>query len=220
MSDNEDRPLSDGELHDLLARPSAPQHLQKKLLKNLVEQVSSEQASIRQTRWRFGLALSFSVNIVLLILIISLPFDNQSTALMNMVSAHVEHEKELDGNFISDHISSLEANGIHSPPSTYKIELRKNCLIGLEHVEHIRVKNQQKKNINLLIFVQPKSKDLPATVTGTRGLQSWIKVKISTDVSVIAFFDNDVSINEVRYLVDTMFQKNSAMVKSLQRRLL
>ncbi len=216
MNDEKNSSLSDNQLHGLLSKPEIPSTLQTKLQKNFSEQINAEQTNASHRRWRKGLALSVAANVIFAVLILSPYSTMKPSALMDMAYAHVQHEEELTGDFVTDKTAWLTAKNINPPPKAFTVGLAKNCLIGLDQAKHIRINTPQQNDINLLIFSQLDDELRPARDKGKKGLQQWITLAPRDGVYVIAFYESGVSNSEVKQLVRNMFQQTTDLSSSQQ----
>ena len=215
MSDKSKKSFNEERWHDLLAKPVPPHDLQRKLQQNLFEQVNEEKSLARHNIWRWGLGISLAANILFAFIVVPSFVGQQDTVLLDMAYAHVQHEKDLEGHFVSDHDGFFDKKGIESPPSAFTVGLAKNCLIGLDPAKHMRLVSSQKNVVNLLIFPHQMVGELPVGGSGEKGSQRWLKLEPRAGVTTLAFYDREMPEQEVKQLVCDVFKGDSINI-SLQ----
>jgi len=197
-------------LHDMLAQPMPPRNLENILQNNLIDQIHEEQSIATSRKWKFGLVTSLVANFMFAVLMITPLVNVKNDALLNMAYEHVLHEEDLDGEFVTDYKGWFASQGIEQPPKKYNVGLVKNCLIGLDTARHMRLVNQEKKFINLLVFPQHLKAELPAGDSGERGSQRWVKLDSPNGIQALAFYDHVIPTAEVKELVRGMFKNKVA----------
>jgi len=205
MSDDNKMPVSDSKLNTLFMSSPAPVGLEKNLKQNLSDQIKAEEARFSIKYWQTGLALSVAANVLLAILVLAPGYKAATVNLIEQAYLHLHHE--IEGHSIADNTAWLGRRGIQMPPHDYRVAIAKNCLVGTNHVQHVRLTNAQQQAINLLVFSKDDDKGFPIDDMGEKGRQQWIKVHPRKDTHILAFFDNTISNSEVNTLIDKMFDK-------------
>jgi len=197
--------MNDNKLHDLLDEPGVPGLLQKRLLENLKEQVSEEKNESSEKKFKFGLGFSLAANVLLAVVISVLYAGGSSTAVLDMAYAHVMHEKDLEGHFVTNINGWLKSEGVNLPANTYTVGLAKNCLIGLDAAKHVRVNGHPKGVVNLIVFNQQISGSLPFGDAGEMGDLNWIKLNPKKDMQVLIFHNPAIATGSVKQIIKAMF---------------